>query len=58
MTFFIVLALGAPLVAAVFLCRRDGAALSSPASPQGFDSSNFAGFGGGCDFGGGGDCSG
>ena len=57
MTFLIVLALGAPLVAAVFLCRTEGASSTSPAGSQGFDSSNFAG-GGGCDFGGGGDCSG
>jgi hypothetical protein len=56
MTFFIVLALCAPLVAAVFLWRK-GEALSAPTGSQGFDSSNFAG-GGGCDFGGGGDCSG
>lgn len=57
MAFFIVLALGAPLVVAVFLCRREGGSLSAPAGSQGFDSSNFTG-GGGCDFGGGGDCSG
>jgi hypothetical protein len=65
MTFLIVLALGAPLVAAVYLCRTEGASLASPAGSQGFDSSNFTGGGschstggGGCDFGGGGDCSG